>query len=67
MKLNELVASETGALVPAQPTFTQGDWQRFLAYLGENPNRQGLQENPHALRRRGDIKRPAMRRIQPKS
>ncbi len=33
-------------MVSPQPAFSQHDWQRLLAHLGENPNRQGLHETP---------------------
>ena len=30
----------------SEPQFTEQDWRRFLASLGENPDRAGLLETP---------------------
>ena len=32
-----------------EPAFTEQDWRRFLASLGEDPDRAGLVETPHRV------------------
>ena len=48
MKLNERIDWEADAF-SRPPTFSQHDWQRLLAHLGEDPTRQGLHETPERV------------------
>jgi len=40
------VSTTTGNAQMSEPQFTEQDWRRFLASLGENPERAGLVETP---------------------